>query len=131
MEDKKPPIQEDFAYISDHSVSSETLCDFESHICQVLEFELHRVTPIHYVNLYLRASHACPCPSCPFDHKVLRQLVLYFLELARLPSDLVNCPPSLVTAAAVYLARATLGIKGNSCRPAPPKRPREIHARRD
>ena len=38
-------------------------------------------------------------------------MVMYLLCLARLPSKLINERPSVVVAAALYLARATLGIK--------------------
>lgn len=70
------------------------------------------MTPLHFVNQFLRASHACPCGgSCEFDHPVLRQTTLYLLELARVPFDLSYRPPSLIAAAAVYLARATLGMR--------------------
>jgi Cyclin, C-terminal domain len=111
MEDRNPPLQEDFVYISDQSVSSGMLRRFEKRICQELNFNLHRLTPIHYANSFLRASNACPCLTCPFDHPVLRQLFLYLIELARIPIALVDCPPSLVAAAAVYLGRATLGLR--------------------
>jgi Cyclin, C-terminal domain len=111
MEDRNPPLQDDFVYISDQSVSSGMLRRFEQRICQELQFNLHRLTPIHYANSYLRASNACPCLTCPFDHPVLRQLFLYLIELARIPVALIDCPPSLVAAAAVYLARATLGLR--------------------
>jgi hypothetical protein len=111
MEDRNPPLQDDFVYISDQSVSSGMLRRFEKRICKELGFNLHRLTPIHYANSFLRASNACPCLSCPFDHPVLRQLFLYLIELARIPVALVDSPPSLVAAAAVYLARATLGLR--------------------
>jgi hypothetical protein len=38
-------------------------------------------------------------------------MVMYLLCLARLPSGLMDERPSLVVAAALYLARATLGIQ--------------------
>lgn len=111
MEDRNPPLQDDFVYISDQSVSSGMLRRFEKRICKELNFNLHRLTPIHYANSFLRASSACPCLTCPFDHPVLRQLFLYLIELARIPIALVDCPPSLVAAAAIYLGRATLGLR--------------------
>jgi hypothetical protein len=46
-------------------------------------------------------------------------MVMYLLCLARLPSGLMEERPSLVVAAALYLARATLGIE-DSTNPAYP-----------
>jgi hypothetical protein len=43
-------------------------------------------------------------------------MTMYLLELSRVSFDLSYRPPSLITAAAVYLARATLGVRGNETR---------------
>jgi hypothetical protein len=70
---------------------------------------------MHFVNQFLRASHACTCGvACTFDHPVLRHMTMYLLELSRVSFDLSYRPPSLLTAAAVYLARATLGVRGET-----------------
>jgi cyclin A len=69
------------------------------------------VTPLHFVNEFLRANHACPDRSCEFDHAVLRQMVMYLLELCRIPYELTASKPSLLAAASLYLARATLGLR--------------------
>ena len=111
MEDRSPPSMDDLVYISDRSFHTETLRQLEQRICRQLAFALHRVTPLHYLNQFLRASRSCSCASCLFDHPVLRKLVLYLLELSRVSFDLSYRPPSLVAAAAVYLARATLGLR--------------------
>ena len=111
FEDRAPPSVEDFVYISDHSFTTNALRVIESRVCEELGFRLHRVTPYHFVNLFLRASHACPCRACQFDHPILRNLVCYLLELSRLSYKLSKRRPSLLTAACVYLARATLGIR--------------------
>jgi hypothetical protein len=114
MEDKDSPSYDDLVYISDHSFSSDKLRQLETRICKELEFRLHRVTPLHFVNEYLRASHACPDRSCEFDHSVLRQMVMYLLELGRIPYELSIRKPSLLAASALYLARATLGLRESS-----------------
>jgi Cyclin, C-terminal domain len=111
MEDKVPPLQEDLVYISDHSFTSNMLRSLETRICKELSFRLHLVTPLHFINEFLRASHACASRSCQFDHPVLRQIVLYLLELGRLSFELTSCKPSLLAAAAVYLGRVTLGLR--------------------
>jgi len=111
MEDKDSPSFDDFVYISDHSFSSHKLRSLETRICKELDFRLHRVTPLHFINEYLRASHACPNSSCEFDHSVLRNMVMYLLELGRLPYELTGRKPSLLAASALYLARATMGLR--------------------
>lgn len=111
MEDKSPPSVDDFVYISDHSFTSNYLRLIEEKICRLLEFRLHRVTPMHFVNYLLRASHACPSRGCQFDHVLLRRSTEYLLSLSRLSWHLSShTEPSRLAAAAVYLARATIGI---------------------
>lgn len=68
------------------------------------------VTMIIYAYLH-QASHACPSRSCHYDHPILREVILYLLEIGRFSYDMTLKRPSLMAAAAVYLARATLGIK--------------------
>jgi hypothetical protein len=111
LEDKGAPSVEDFVWISDYSFNCNRLRSLEEQVCRVLEFRLSCVTPFHFVNLFLRASNACPNGSCEFDHPVLRKVVLYLLVLSRLSYQLSLCKPSLLAAAAVYLARATVGIR--------------------
>lgn len=111
FEDRSPPSVNDFVFISDYSFTTAKLRSLEERVCKELSFGLHRVTPFHFVNLFLRASHACASRSCQFEHMPLREMVLYLLELSRLSHDLSLCRPSLLTASAVYLARATVGVR--------------------
>lgn len=111
LEDKNAPSVEDFVWIADYSFTCNRLRALEEQVCRELEFRLSCVTPYHFVNLFLRASNACPNGSCEFDHPVLRQVVMYLLALSRLSYHLSLCKPSLLAAAAVYLARATVGIR--------------------
>jgi hypothetical protein len=111
LEDKSKLRQEDMALITNNSVTTATIRKLEFRVFRQLGFSLQCSTPLHYLNAYLRASRACPCRRCEYDHPVLRQMVMYLLCLARLPSGLMDQRPSLVVAAALYLARATLGIQ--------------------
>ena len=111
FEDHKPPSQEDFSFISDHSVSTGKLRRMEFRLCRLLDFNLSRLTPFHFLNTFLRASNACPCRTCEYENPILREMVNYLLCLARLPCELMDTRPSLVAAAALYLARATLNIR--------------------
>jgi len=121
LQDKSNPYQEDMAYISDYSVTTAALRKLEFRVFRQLGYSLQCLTPLHYLNPYLRALRACPCRSCEYDHPVLRHMVMYLLCLARLPSGLMDKRPSLVVAAALYLARATLGIQ-ESRAPAYPRK---------
>ena len=109
--DKSKRRQEDMASITDDSVTTETLRKLELRVFRQLDYSLQCLTLLHYLNAYLRASRACPCRRCKYDHPVLRQMVMYLLCFARLPSSLMDERPSMVVAAALYLARATLGIE--------------------
>lgn len=111
LEDKSAPSVEEFVWISDYSFTSDTLRSLEERVCQELSFRFSCVTPFHFVNIFLRASNACPNGRCEFDHPVLRQVVMYLLALSRLSYQLSLCKPSLLAAAAVYVARATVGIR--------------------
>lgn len=113
LQDKSKPGQAEMAIITDNSVATATFGKLEFRVFQQLRFSLHCLTPLHYLNAYLRAWRACPCRNCEYDHPVLRQMVMYLLCLARLPSGLMHERPSLVVAAALYLACATLGIQGS------------------
>ncbi|GAX29304.1 hypothetical protein FisN_16Hh262 [Fistulifera solaris] len=111
MEDKTPPEINDLVYISDHSFTRAKLVEIELRVCRTLNFRLHRVTPHHYLDTFLKASHAGDPPK-----QMLWDAAEYLLELSRLSFDISFRPPSLVAAAALYLARATIGIihKGRS-----------------
>ena len=60
---------------------------------------------------FLRASFATPNGKFIRQKKTLEWLIFYFLDLSLLDYKFVGMKPSLVVAAAVYLARATLGIR--------------------
>jgi Cyclin, C-terminal domain len=108
MEDRTPPDIRDLEYISDYSVTPSQMRALEAKICSTLSFHLHRVTPFHYVHVYLRASEQGrdPILSSP-----LRSMTLYLLELSRYSFRLSDHSASVIAAACVYLARATLGIQ--------------------
>lgn len=107
MEDRTPPDIRDLEYISDYSVTASQMRALEAKICSALSFRMHRVSPFHYVYVYLRASEhgRHPMMSGP-----LRSMTLYLLELSRYSFRLSDQPASAIAAACVYLARATLGI---------------------
>lgn len=112
VQDKCFPTADDFVYISDYSFTSDKLRIFEARICKQLEFRLLRVTPFNFLNIFLKASYACNSGRhCQYDNAVLRLLTTYLLELSRLSCDLIVKKPSLIAAAALHLARVTMGLR--------------------
>ena len=110
MEDRDPPLMDDFFYISDQSVSTFALRDLERRVLTALQFRLHRLSPFHFVTSFLRAGRACQDMNCTFHAPVQYNLTLYLITLGRLSYSLSRYSPSVLTAAAVYLSRVTLGI---------------------
>lgn len=110
MEDRDPPLMDDFFYISDQSVSTLALRNMESRICKSLHFHLHCLTPMEYLPVLLRAGRACQDPACTFQSPVQHNFVLYLITLGRHSYALSHYAPSVLAAAAVYLSRVTLGI---------------------
>lgn len=113
IEEVYPPRNERFVYIADYSFTSDKLSHLETRICKLLQYRFQRVTPFHFVGVNLRVSQACEAAACPhfLDHTVVKELTLYLVELSRASYVLSLRKPSLLAAAATYLARATLGIR--------------------
>jgi len=112
IEEVEPPCAMDFVYISDNSYTKEQIADMELTVCTALEFRLSQVTPYHFVSEFLRASCACGDPSCcAAENSLMKYMVLYLLEMSLLPSELAYTNASLKAAAAVYVARVTLGVR--------------------
>jgi len=131
-----PPEADDYVYISDKTYTRKEILDMEATVCKALKFNLNFRTPYHYVDRFLRASYASSENSTSIsstaslhsshgaamgsgnvsgmnnaNNALIKKLVFYLLDLAVLEYKLVSKPPSLVAASAVYLARATLGIR--------------------
>lgn len=113
MEDRDPPLMEDFFYISDQSVTTLSLRVMERRVCKALQFRVHALTPMHYLPTFLRASRPCQDAACPYRSTVQHNVALYLITLGRISYDMSKMPPSVLTAAAVYLARVTLGIQAD------------------
>ena len=109
MEEQTPPEVSQIAYVSDNIYSVEQIKRMERRVCNALGWALARQTPYPYIHEFMRASNECPNPSCELP-PTFQYTVLYLLELGRLPYMPVTKKPSLLAAAAVYLARATLGL---------------------
>jgi hypothetical protein len=112
VEEMSPPSVSEIAYVSDNIYSTEQIKRMERRICIALNFSLIHQTPYPYIYEFIRASNECPKPSCHDDSSPLfSNMVMYLLELGRLPYTPVTKKPSLLAASAVYAARVTLGIR--------------------
>jgi len=127
MHEKNPPEVKDFCFISGSQYSVREVTNIEIEICTLLAFNLQIVTPHHFANIFLRASYvsgngldrpicSMGCPTeedgSPLNRNSgMGYLVDYLMEIALMNHEFLQLEPSRVAAAAVYLARATLGIR--------------------
>jgi len=116
MHEVTPPEVTDFSYISAGTYKRHQIIEMEIDICTLLAFNLQIVTPHHFTNINLRASHVSGNgigrPVCSIQYEdTMTYMVEYLLEIAALTFDFVPENPSKLAAAAIYLARATLGIR--------------------
>jgi hypothetical protein len=127
VEETTPPKAREIAYVSDHIYSVEQITRMERRICNALNFTFFEApTPHQFLFEFMRASLVGCAPeqqerkwaSIPAaatgvglaTDSIFRDMVHYLLELGRLPYGPTGRNPSLLAAAAVYLARVTLGI---------------------
>ena len=130
-----PPTADDFVYITDKTYTRNEVLEMEAKVCNELKFNFNYATPYQFVHRFLRASYVSSRSSTSSSdggntndaamryygviqngmhsetNVLMKLLVFYLLDLAVLEYKLVKKKSSLVTAAAVYLARATLGIR--------------------
>ena len=112
LEETQPVTIKDLAYMTDGTYTAGQIKDMEAEICRLLEFRLQTPTAYQFIDRHLRASDATAGRASPSPRNlILEQMVSYFLELSLLDVRFVETPACLMTAAAVYLARATLGIR--------------------
>ncbi len=129
IKERVPPKAEEIEYVADQMYSTEQITRMERRICNALKFTfLQARTPHEFLFEFMRASFA-GCSPVQENQKlaarnlpasaigvglacdsVFRDMANYLLELGRLPYGPTSSAPSLLAAAAVYLARITLGI---------------------
>lgn len=127
MHERNPPEVKDFCFISGSQYSVREITKIEIEICTLLAFNLQIVTSHHFADIFLRASYVSgngvTRPICSMGYKVedndshsnrnssMAFMVDYLMEIALLSHEFSQIEPSRVAAAAVYLARATFGIR--------------------
>lgn len=134
---------QDFINASLHDMHTQDLIDLESNVCHLLDYRLHTITPLCFLDRFLHASN----PTAHYSDAMLRDerleasgwllanprsskprgtlesLSLYFLELATHSTELSMQKPDMLAASAVYLARATFGLSVGIDENAPPSSP--------
>jgi hypothetical protein len=114
IEELSPPCVDEFAYVSDNIYTTFQIKRMERRICKALNFACWHKTPLLFTYEFIRASHECPSPCCHSNSSALfHNMVMYMLEIGRIPYIPVTKKPSLLAAAAVYLARVNLGVRSN------------------
>ena len=131
-----------FINVSRHDMHTQDLIDLESNLCHCLDYRLHAITPLSFLDRFLHASN----PTAHYSDAMLRDerletggwllanphsskprgtlesLALYFLELSTHSTELSMQKPDMLAASAVYLARATFGLSVGIDENAPPHR---------
>jgi cyclin A len=124
MELHAPKVIE-FAYVSDGFYDVDQVKSMERRVCNALKFAFFQEpTPYQFLLEFLRASyegdrllqHADQCQHShcgidPLTTSTFHELANYLLELGRLSFTPVTQKPSLLAAAATYLARVTMNIR--------------------
>ena len=93
------PNVEDFVYISDNTYTRPEILAMESKVTETLLYKIRGVTPHSFVGRFLKAANSS---------KKETSFVKFLLELAMQEYSLVTTRPSVIAAAALYLARQTM-----------------------
>ncbi|XP_066584561.1 G2/mitotic-specific cyclin-B-like [Prorops nasuta] len=91
------PEISDFVYITDNAYSKDEILQMEILILRALNFSFGRPLPLHFLRRYSKAGKAL---------SIHHTMAKYFLEQSLISYELCHYPPSLIAAAALYLAFA-------------------------
>lgn len=98
-----PPVEE-FCYITDNTYKKEEVLDMEINVLNRLQYDLTTPTTKTFLRRFIRAAQA----SCKVSSLHLEFMGNYLAELTLVEYDFLKYLPSLIAAAAVFLARMTL-----------------------
>jgi cyclin B len=90
-----PPELKDFVYVTDNAYTKADVLDMEGQIISVLEFNLLTISPLRFVDRYIRVAK--------LDHKFLC-FTRFILELCLVDYSMLKASPSHLACSAVYLA---------------------------
>ncbi|KAK2583884.1 hypothetical protein KPH14_001158 [Odynerus spinipes] len=94
-EEMYSPDVSDFAYITDHAYTKLEILQMELLIIRTLDYSFGRPLPLHFLRRYSKAGKALP---------IHHTMAKYFLEQSLIHYEMCHYPPSLIAAAAIYLA---------------------------
>ncbi|KAF7344980.1 MFS domain-containing protein [Mycena venus] len=103
FEETVTPAIANFTHISEDAFSAQEMRQAEQHILRTLEWDLSYPSPMHWLRRVSKAEGYKP---------QTRQLGKYLAEIFIVEERLVATPPSLLAAAAMWLARLALGEGG-------------------
>lgn len=89
------PDISDFLYITDNAYSKVEMLQMEMLIVKTLDYSFGRPLPLHFLRRYSKAGKAFP---------IHHTMAKYFLEQSLVHYEMCHYPPSLIAAAAIYLA---------------------------
>ncbi|XP_012140910.1 G2/mitotic-specific cyclin-B [Megachile rotundata] len=99
-EEMYAPDIKDFVYITDNAYSKLEILQMEMLIVRTLDYSFGRPLPLHFLRRYSKAGKALP---------IHHTMAKYFLEQSLVYYEMCHYPPSLIAAAAIYLAFAIIG----------------------
>ncbi|KAJ7072683.1 putative g2/mitotic-specific cyclin cdc13 [Mycena amicta] len=100
FEETVAPAVENYVVISDGATTAEELRTAEQHILRSLGWDLRYTGPMHWLRRISKADNYAP-------HT--RTLGKYLSEISLLEHRLLSVPPSMISAAAMWLARLAVG----------------------
>lgn len=103
FEEIYPPLLDDFVYISADTYTADEIIVCERDLLAAVQWNLTAPFSLLFLR---RFSKACGCDA------LLHTMGKYLLEHALLSAAVLRYAPSLQAAAAVYLARVLLGVRG-------------------
>ncbi|KAH9477831.1 G2/mitotic-specific cyclin cdc13 [Psilocybe cubensis] len=102
FEEVVAPSVSHFLMCADSSYTEAEILQAERYVLKILEWNLSYPNPVHYLRRISKAD----------DYNVkVRTLGKYLLEIGVLEWRLIAAPPSLMAAAAIWLARLALGME--------------------
>ncbi|XP_011876929.1 PREDICTED: G2/mitotic-specific cyclin-B [Vollenhovia emeryi] len=99
-EEMYSPDISDFVYITDKAYSKADILNMEMLMVKTLDYSFGRPLPLHFLRRYSKAGQALP---------VHHTMAKYFLELSLVHYEMCHYSPSLIAAAALYLAFLIIG----------------------
>ncbi|KZC12650.1 PREDICTED: G2/mitotic-specific cyclin-B [Dufourea novaeangliae] len=99
-EEMYSPDISDFVYITDNAYSKVEILQMEMLIVRILDYSFGRPLPLHFLRRYSKAGKA---------QSIHHTMAKYFLEQSLMHYEMCHYSPSLLAAAAIYLAFVIMG----------------------